>query len=36
MGFNPHRKHQVKPADYAMLAAALLIAAAFVAWAFLA
>jgi hypothetical protein len=36
MGFDPHRKHRTKPADYVFVAAALLIAAAFVAWAFLA
>ncbi len=33
MGFNPNRKYSARPADYALVAAALLIAAALVFWA---
>jgi len=35
MGFNPHRQHQRSPADYVMVAAAVLACVALVAWAFL-
>ncbi len=35
VGYNPYRKYRAKPADYAAVAAALVIAAALVAWAFL-
>jgi hypothetical protein len=34
MGMNPFRQHRRSPADYVMVAAALLILAALVAWAF--
>jgi hypothetical protein len=33
MGFNPYRRFRAKPADYALLAAAVLVAMALVAWA---
>jgi hypothetical protein len=33
MGFNPHRVRQRTPADYVMVAAALLVCLALVAWA---
>jgi hypothetical protein len=35
VGFNPYRKFRAKPADYALVAAAVLIAILLVAWAFL-
>jgi hypothetical protein len=35
VGFNPHRKYRRTPADYAMVAAAVLVCALLVAWAFL-
>jgi hypothetical protein len=34
MGMNPFRQHRRSPADYVMVAAALLILVALVAWAF--
>jgi hypothetical protein len=33
MGFNPHRRFRARPADYAMVALALVAAAALVVWA---
>jgi hypothetical protein len=33
MGFNPHQKHRASPADYALVAAALLISLALLVWA---
>jgi hypothetical protein len=33
MGFNPHRPHRRSPADYLMVAAALVVLVALVAWA---
>ena len=33
MGYSPYRKYRAKPADYAAVIAALVIAAALVAWA---
>jgi len=33
MGFNPNRKYQARPADYALVAVALLLAAGLVVWA---
>jgi hypothetical protein len=35
VGFNPYRKFRAKPADYALVATAVLIAILLVAWAFL-
>ncbi len=35
MGFNPHRRYKRTAADYAMVAAAFVVCAALVAWAFL-
>lgn len=35
MGFNPYRKFRAKPADYAMVVSAVVVAAAFVVWALL-
>lgn len=35
MGFNPHRQHKRSSADYVMVAAAVLVCCALVAWAFL-
>ncbi len=35
MGFNPHRQHRRTSADYLMVAAAVLVCAALVAWALL-
>ena len=35
MGFNPHAKTRKGPLDYALVAAAIVICAALVAWAFL-
>jgi hypothetical protein len=35
VGYNPYRKFRAKPADYALVIAAVLIAIALVAWAFL-
>jgi hypothetical protein len=35
VGFNPYRKFRARPADYAMVAVALAIAVALVAWALL-
>ncbi len=35
MGFNPNRQHRRSPWDYVFVAAALVAAAAVVAWAFL-
>lgn len=34
MGYNPYRKYRAKPADYVAVIAALVVAAALVAWAF--
>jgi hypothetical protein len=34
MGFNPYRKFQAKPADYALVAIAVLVAVGLVVWAF--
>jgi hypothetical protein len=34
MGMNPFRQHRRSPADYVMVAAALVVVAALVAWAF--
>jgi len=34
MGFNPYRKFKAKPADYAMVAIAALVAVGLVIWAF--
>jgi hypothetical protein len=36
VGFNPYRKFRARPADYALVIAAIAIAAGLVAWAFLA
>lgn len=36
MGLNPYRKFQARPLDYVLVVAALLVALALVAWAFLA
>jgi len=36
VGFNPYRRFRAKPADYALVAAAVLVALALVLWAFLA
>lgn len=36
MGFNPNRKYRARPADYALVVAALVLAAALVVWAFVA
>jgi hypothetical protein len=33
VGFNPHRKYRRTPADYALVAAAVLVCALLVAWA---
>jgi hypothetical protein len=33
MGFNPYRRFRAKPADYALVAAVVLVAMALVAWA---
>jgi hypothetical protein len=35
VGFNPFRQHRRSPADYLMVAAALVVCAALVVWAFL-
>lgn len=35
MGFNPHRQTRRSPLDYVLVAAALLVCVALVAWAFL-
>ncbi len=35
MGFNPHRQHTRTPADYVLVAAAVVVCAALLAWAFL-
>jgi hypothetical protein len=35
VGFNPYRKFRAKPADYALVAIATLVAVGLVAWAFL-
>jgi hypothetical protein len=35
VGFNPYRRFRARPADYALVAAAIVIAVALVAWAFL-
>jgi hypothetical protein len=35
MGFNPYRKFRAKPADYALVAVAILVAVGLVVWAFL-
>jgi len=35
MGFNPYRKFRAKPADYALVAIAMLVAVGLVVWAFL-
>lgn len=35
MGFDPHRKHTRTPADYALVAAAVAVCVALVAWALL-
>jgi len=35
MGFNPHRQTRRGPADYVLVAAALLVCAALLVWAFL-
>jgi hypothetical protein len=35
MGFNPHRQYRRTPADYALVAAAVLVCVRLVAWAFL-
>lgn len=35
MGYNPYRKFQARPADYAMVVAAMAIAIGLVVWAFL-
>lgn len=34
MGFNPHRQYRRTPADYAMVAAAVIVCALLLAWAF--
>jgi energy-coupling factor transporter transmembrane protein EcfT len=34
VGFNPYRRHKRRPADYALVAIALLITVALVVWAF--
>ncbi len=34
MGFNPYRKFKAKPADYALVAVAMLVALGLVVWAF--
>ena len=34
MGFNPYRKFKAKPADYALVAIAVLVAVGLVFWAF--
>ena len=34
MGFNPYRKFKAKPADYALVALAMLVALGLVVWAF--
>ena len=34
MGFNPYRKFKAKPADYALVAIAMLVALGLVVWAF--
>ena len=34
MGFNPYRKFRAEPADYALVAVAVLVAVALVVWAF--
>jgi hypothetical protein len=36
MGFNPNRKYRARPADFVLVAVALLVAAALVFWAFFA
>jgi len=36
VGFNPNRKYRARPADYVLVAAALVLAAALVFWAFFA
>jgi hypothetical protein len=36
MGFNPNRKYRARTSDYALVAAALLLATALVFWAFFA
>ncbi len=35
MGFNPYRKFSAKPSDYVLVSAAILVALAALAWAFL-
>ncbi len=35
MGYNPHRRFKARPFDYAMVAVAMAVAAALVAWGFL-
>jgi len=35
VGFNPYRKFRARPADYALVIAAVVVALALVAWAFL-
>jgi multisubunit Na+/H+ antiporter MnhC subunit len=35
MGYNPYRKFQARPVDYALVVIAIVIAIALVAWAFL-
>jgi len=34
MGFNPYRKFKAKPADYALVAIAIVVAVVLVVWAF--
>jgi len=34
MGFNPHRQHRRSPLDYVMVAAAVVVCAGLVVWAF--
>jgi len=34
MGFNPYRKFRAKPADYALVAIAILVSVGLVVWAF--
>jgi multisubunit Na+/H+ antiporter MnhC subunit len=36
VGFNPYRKFRARPADYALVITAVVVAVALVAWAFLA
>jgi hypothetical protein len=35
MGFNPHRQHRRTPADYVLVAAAILVCVLLLLWAFL-